>query len=78
MDIENYKKLLFAIINTDEGNQTEVICVYDTHDNERLTAIFNSIEKCGKFFSTTSAVIRKNIERQSLKNYRFKIEKIKL
>ena len=54
MDINNYKELLFAIFNTEKGKTQKygVICVYDTKDNEKLIAIFNSSAACANFFKT--------------------------
>ncbi len=79
MDIENYKELLFAILNTDEENgKTKIICVYDTKDNDRLVAIFNSSKSCGEFFKTTANAIDATVTRKQLRNDRYRLERVKI
>ena len=76
--INNYKNLLFAIFNTNqEEPKRGIICVYDTKDNDRLVAIFNSSKECAKFFDTNSRCIDSIICKQNLRNHRFRLERIK-
>jgi hypothetical protein len=75
--IENYKELLFTIFNTDvEKNEKSVICVYDTKEDDRLIAIFNSSKSCGKFFKTSPRAINKSICRKELRNCRYRLERV--
>ena len=78
MDIENYKDLLYAIFNTEEGKTLKygVICVYDTKDNEKLIAIFNSSTTCADFFKTNRKVIDCNICKKNLRNNRYRLERV--
>ena len=79
IDIENYKELLFAIFNTDEENgKTKIICVYDTKDNDRLVAIFNSSKSCAKFFKASPDTIDGCITKKQLKNDRYRLERVKI
>lgn len=75
--IENYKELLFAIFNTDEEkNEKSVICVYDTKEDDRLIAIFNSSKSCGKFFKTSPRAIDCTICKKHLRNARYRLERV--
>jgi hypothetical protein len=77
IDIENYKDLLVAIFNTDEKlNRKSVICVYDTKENEKLIAVFNTAKTCGKFFGTTSKVIDCTICKKFLRQDRYRLERV--
>lgn len=79
MDIENYKELLFAIFNTEkENNKSKIICVYDTKQNDRLIAIFNSSKSCGEFFKTTASAIDGTMTRKQLRNDRYRLERVKI
>jgi hypothetical protein len=79
IDIENYKDLLFAIFNTDkENNKQSIICVYDTKENEKLIAIFNSSKNCAKFFGTSARIIDCCICRKCLKQNRYRLERLKI
>lgn len=78
MNIENYKSLLFAIMNSDEetsGYECPII-VYDIKNSELPIAVFKNLRNCGEFFNTTQEVIRTGLVRNSIRNKRFKIEKV--
>lgn len=76
--IHSYKNLLFAIFNTNsEESKRSIICVYDTKDNDRLIAIFNSSKECAKFFDTGSRCIDSIICKKNLRNHRFRLERLK-
>ncbi len=77
MEMENYKDLLIAIFNTDaEDNRKSVICVYDTKENDKLIAVFNSSKSCGKFFGTKPRVIDCFVCRKQLKEDRYRLERV--
>lgn len=77
--IENYKDLLFAIFNSDnENDKKSVICVYDTKEDEKLIAIFNSSKSCGKFFSVNARAIDISVCTKRLRNHRYRLERITL
>lgn len=78
--IINYKELLYAIFNSNESSRktNSVVCVYDVLDNERLVGVFSNSRACGTFFGTSRRVIDCNICRQTLKNNRYKLERVKL
>ena len=79
MDIQNYKHLLFAIFNTEkECDKKSVICVYDTKENDRLIAVFNSSKSCAKFFGTSSKSIDCTICRKRLKQDRYRLERFEI
>lgn len=76
--IHSYKNLLFAIFNTNsEEPKRDIICVYDTKDNDRLIAIFNSSKECAKFFNTNYNCIDSIICKKNLRNHRFRLERLK-
>lgn len=75
--IENYKDLLFAILNSDEeSSKRSVICIYDTQENDKLIAIFNSSKNCGKFFNTNPRTIDSSISKKQLRNKRYRLERV--
>lgn len=75
--IENYKDLLFAILSSDEENHKKsVICMYDTKDNDKLIAIFNSSKSCGKFLNTNPRTIDSSISKKLLRNRRYRLERL--
>lgn len=80
MIYENYKKLLYAIFLSDieDDKNSSIICVYDTRDNDRLIAVFNSLKTCANFFNTSAEVISSTISRKVLRNKRFKIERLNI
>ena len=75
---DNYKDLLRAIFNVDEKETKSVICVYDTKDYDKLVAIFSSSSTCGEFFNTNRRVIDSAVCRKSLRNNRFRLERVEL
>lgn len=80
MLIENYKELLFAILNSDydKKRKKSILCVYDTKDNDRLIGVFNSTRTCANFFNTNVGVIKSTISRNNLRNHRYRIERVEL
>jgi hypothetical protein len=75
--IDNYKNLLFAILNTEQQETANFICVYDTTDNDRLIAIFNSSRTCANFFKTSARSIDSTICRKNLKFNRYRLERVR-
>lgn len=75
---EPYLDLLRAICNSDDkktyGNSC--IVVYDTFENEKPIAVFSKAVDCARFFNTSAQVIKCNISRGNLRNYRYKIERV--
>ena len=75
-----YKDLLYSIFNVEftkeKKGSTGFICVYDTKENDRLVAIFNTSKTCAKFFNTDFKCIDSAICRGQLKFRRYRLERI--
>lgn len=77
--IDNYKDLLYAIVNSDEEDKGNfIICVYDTKDSDKLCVVFNNLSTCAKFFNTSRGSISTAIMRKSLRAGRYRIERFRL
>ena len=79
--VQNYKNLLSTIfcVDTEEPKKglKSSICVYDTKDNDRLVAIFNSGKACAEYFNTSTKYIYVNVCRGNLRLGRYKLERVK-
>ena len=70
----NHKKLLQAIINTEEKDgKRGVLCVYDMKDDEKLLGVFYTGEKCAEFLHVPKATIYHAICEKNLVKCRFKV-----
>ena len=75
-----YKDLLCSIFNVEFSKgvkgATGFICVYDTKENDRLVAIFNTSKTCAKFLHTTSRTVDSSICKGYLRFRRYRLERI--
>lgn len=79
-NIDNYKLLLSTIFNSDDSKRktNSVVCVYDMLEHERLVALFNNTNSCASFFNTSIGAIQKNLQRDTLRCGRYRLERVEI
>lgn len=75
---ENCKKLIATIFLSDKekNDKKNILCVYDTLDNERLVAIFNKSSSCGEMFGMSNNCIDSYVCKGNLVKGRFRLERL--
>lgn len=72
----NYLMIVQAILFSDlDSGHNSVTCVYDTLENGRLVAVFNTNRTCARFFKVTESFVGKAANHDHLLKGRFKVEK---
>ena len=82
-NIENYFRLLIAIINQDNKDDSKsqrktLVCLYDTKNYDVLYGVFCNMSEMSRFFGRNEAYGRRALCRGNLFKSRYRIEIVRI
>ena len=82
-NIENYFRLLTAIINQDDKDDSRsqrktLVCLYDTKNYDVLYGVFCNMSEMSRFFGRNEAYGREALCRGNLFKSRYRIEIVRI